>query len=801
MSKVITEIESTVNELYAKTNVTQKFTNPTENPLELKIYVFKKEEIIFSSFNCKIGDSINVKSKVIKKEKAEKKYTDSVASGNAAIFVSEDPDDENRLIINMGNIPAKAEVVFISEFIHPIEVSQKYEFELFRNLPIFQGKDDEIYQNSELKGKVNIMTKNEILNVDKNILMKNLEIIEEKYQNETKNAFSLIYQIKDLPNFSWYNSDNYIPTSKIYFDVNMSQPFAYSQESLLHNNEINYFIQYKYIKDNSSNEKETTNPGLFIFLVDQSGSMGGQRINIASKALQLFLQSLPVGSFFQIIGFGSTFKKYDEIPKEYNKENIKKSMEFLENLKADLGGTEVAGPLRDIYSSNKIYDTINLPKNIFLLTDGETWDKKEALELIEKNSSKYTVYSIGIGESFDEDLIKNAGILGKGNYNFCKNLDNLNSIIASEISKATSPYISNLKINSNLDNENLIKNNLYRNIMRDNEIANLYYIIEKNKIKDKILLEIKYLDSESNKNVNKNYELIPEKIENGEDLSKLIVNNYMLDNKDLSDDERVKLSLTYQILTKNTSLFAEVELSEKITEEMKLKIIGDKENNVIKKLKKYHDYDFCSRKLECCAMMCCDALYDDECCDYNEGSASDNDDIDDVRVYSSNKNKNNLSSNYLEEKCCMAKEELSLKDVKNECLLEKGKIEKNMLFEEKEEKKKDLNIKENKIELNSKEIIMKMINTQDFIEGFWEENNYTKIIKEKYQKEFDLLKNLKNKNINHRTALTILIIYFISKEHSELLKDLIMIIKKGKIFIQKETNDSYENIIKEIGLN
>ena len=96
---------------------------------------------------------------------------------------------------------------------------------------------------------------------------------------------------------------------------------------------------------------------------------------------------------------------------------------------------------------------------------------------------------------------------------------------------------------------------------------------------------------------------------------------------------------------------------------------------------------------------------------------------------------------------------------------------------------------------------MKMINTQDFIDGFWEENNYTKIIKEKYQKEFDLLKNLKNKNINDRTALTILIIYFINKEHFELLKDLIMIIKKGKIFIQKETNDSYENIIKEIGLN
>ena len=136
--------------------------------------------------------------------------------------------------------------------------------------------------------------------------------------------------------------------------------------------------------------------------------------------------------------------------------------------------------------------------------------------------------------------------------------------------------------------------------------------------------------------------------------------------------------------------------------------------------------------------------------------------------------------------------------------LEKGnreKMERNELFEIKIEKQKELNNKGNQIDFWSKENLMKMINTQDFIDGYWEENNYTKIIKEKYQKEFDLLKGLKNKNINDRIVLTILIIYFINKEHSELLKDLIMIIKKGKIFIQKETNDNYENIIKEIGLN
>ena len=93
---------------------------------------------------------------------------------------------------------------------------------------------------------------------------------------------------------------------------------------------------------------------------------------------------------------------------------------------------------------------------------------------------------------------------------------------------------------------------------------------------------------------------------------------------------------------------------------------------------------------------------------------------------------------------------------------------------------------------------MKMIDTQDFIDGHWEENPYTKIIKEKYHNEYDLLKD---KKIDDKVAITILVILFIYKEHKELLSELLMIIKKAKIYIQKEANNSYENIIKEININ
>ena len=108
--------------------------------------------------------------------------------------------------------------------------------------------------------------------------------------------------------------------------------------------------------------------------------------------------------------------------------------------------------------------------------------------------------------------------------------------------------------------------------------------------------------------------------------------------------------------------------------------------------------------------------------------------------------------------------------------------------------------KEESVVETKKMNVWKIINSQDFVEGYWELNEETKIVKEKYEKEFGLLKGLKGKNIDDKIAITILVIYFINNQHSELLNQLVLVIRKAKLFITKKTNDSYENFIKEIGL-
>ena len=426
MQKAEVNIDSKVNEVFATTTVTQKVLNNSNNPIELEAYINKYlDNIIFSSFYAQIGDSTKVKSKVIKKEKAEEKYSDAISSGNAAIFTAVDEYDKNKIIVHLGNIPPKQELIFISEFIQFTESSNNsFEYELFRNLPVLKGKEGINLETDIIKGTLEIKMKGKFLKTEKYFSDK--LIIKEEKTDIKNNKILIRYEYDKSVNASkdnssggglfaklfskqnkknTYSSNNtYIPTSKIYFELDTNNNL-FSQVSSKNKDEQSFLLNYKFTdieksksKMKKSNQEDIKlSPALFIFLVDQSGSMSGSSIKVASKALLLFLQSLPVGSYYQIIGFGSNYEAYDKTPKEYNQKNIEQSIKIVEALKGNKGGTNIYDPLDYIYKSKHNYDNILLPKNIFLLTDGEIRDKNQTLNLIEKNSNDFVIHSFGIG--------------------------------------------------------------------------------------------------------------------------------------------------------------------------------------------------------------------------------------------------------------------------------------------------------------------------------------------------------------------------------------------------------------------
>ena len=116
-------------------------------------------------------------------------------------------------------------------------------------------------------------------------------------------------------------------------------------------------------------------------------------MEITKEALKLFIQSLPVGSTFAIIGFGSqsefvTYKQdlrkrsstkgnFQEIW-EYSDDTMGKILSEISQFTANYGGTNILDPLKKVIA----LDVGNKKRRVFLLTDGEVEDKNQVIDFV-----------------------------------------------------------------------------------------------------------------------------------------------------------------------------------------------------------------------------------------------------------------------------------------------------------------------------------------------------------------------------------------------------------------------------------
>ena len=586
-------ISCEVNEIFASTEVTQYFTNELENPIELKILFPINKKLSLSKFIVSM-DEKNIISKVMSKEKAEEKYSDTIASGNVG-FKSSYEDENKSYSVNIGNLAPKKQVKLQTNFIQMIDNKDlSYEFNIIENYPAFYYDGAKINfsenNNKKLETKIKIETQSKITRLIPMYVSDEIKKNSEynvKYSPDYKKA-EIEYK-NNKPNLDKNEAKNEDEDNNfriLFRTENMNKPFIYSQFNPILKEtaySINYTYISKYLKeipvpekpdeDNTISyvlkyEKNEINetPGLFVFLIDQSGSMSGRPMELVRKALLLFIQSLPENSYFQLIGFGSEFKKYNEEPVMYNKENVDNIIKIINELTADLGGTNISKPLAEIFNSES-YSKIDLSKNIFLLTDGEVFDREKCIELISNNSSKFRVHALGIGNSFDEVLIKQCGKLGKGSSSFVKELEKINSVVIDTLNKGLRPYITDLKFEfENYKDEiskNIIAVNPINNFVYQNEIMNYSFILPDNKELSNLKIKITGKDPINLIENDATFENII-KLKDGEEMSKMIVGKGLKYNDDLIKDteKEIKFAKKYQILSKNTALFAEIENEE-----------------------------------------------------------------------------------------------------------------------------------------------------------------------------------------------------------------------------------------------
>ena len=525
-----------INEIFATTEVIENYENNSNSPIELIIEIPIRTEIIFDHFIARIKDKV-IRSKIIESEKGEEKYNDAIAKGNTGI-TSTYNIEEKLYILKIGNILPKENLELKIYFIQFITIKNSlYVLNLMKYFP--KIKDNNF---KDIKGKIIIETNSKITKL--------ISINEPQYSNENKKCI-IEYNMND---------------EKILFTTEeMLKPILISQYNNK-TNETNYILNY-YINNNDNNINTKRYPCLFIFLIDQSGSMEGSSIKNLSKALNNLLISLPNNSYYQLIGFGSDYKKYNLKPIINTNENINDSLIIINSLKAELGGTNISLPLKNILNESYLdYKNIFLSKHIILLTDGEINLGEDIIELINIHNNEFKLHSIGIGNNVNRKLIINSSLAGDGTYYFVDDSSNIENKVFEILNNCSKEYINKyyFTLIDKLYELQPVNYTTY-----NNESLNYCFIKEGNYKND---INIKFnwenFDNKFEKEfIFKSHDII--QLSEGEELSKLMIGLDLKYNNSYSKIKQIELSKKYEVLCKYTTLYAELENDNIIEKEMK----------------------------------------------------------------------------------------------------------------------------------------------------------------------------------------------------------------------------------------
>lgn len=135
-------------------------------------------------------------------------------------------------------------------------------------------------------------------------------------------------------------------------------------------------------------------------LVDCSGSMEGDSIESAKRALHHVLSNLNEDDRFSYSVFGSQVRHLFSSLKSVNQFNIGTASLLIGDTKADMGGTNIEDAL---LSTFKIKNT-EKKADVLLITDGEVWDTSDIINAA-KNSG-HRIFAIGVGSAPAETLLR-----------------------------------------------------------------------------------------------------------------------------------------------------------------------------------------------------------------------------------------------------------------------------------------------------------------------------------------------------------------------------------------------------------
>ncbi len=188
--------------------------------------------------------------------------------------------------------------------------------------------------------------------------------------------------------------------------------------------------------------KEERRAREIVFVIDNSGSMGGTSIVQAKASLIYALGRLKPSDRFNVIRFDDTMDVLfsDTVPADA--EHVSQAKGFVAALEAR-GGTEMVPPMKAALTDRR-GDDANLVRQVIFLTDGEIGNEQQLFETIGAMRGRSRVFMVGIGSAPNSFLMTRAAELGRGTYTHIGSVDQVEERMRALTAKLESPAVTNL---------------------------------------------------------------------------------------------------------------------------------------------------------------------------------------------------------------------------------------------------------------------------------------------------------------------------------------------------------------------
>jgi Ca-activated chloride channel family protein len=380
----------------ARVKVSQVFENREAKPIEA-VYKFPlPENSTVCRFKTVVGDKIT-EGTVEERDKAFELYDEALARGDGGYLLDE--ERPNIFTLSVGNLnpgaSASIEIEYIAlleakgpevRFFLPTTISPRY-------IPERTPDEDGISVDQLVNAPISLEVPYH-LSIHLDIHGKEtISSVDSPSHPVSLNFEGEAIKVEFTSDAAAMDRD---------FVLNIRYKNLFESRAYLLRNEKGNFLQLDLCPTIDEGEASAADKEV-IFLLDCSGSMKGDSIRQAKTALEIFFKALKEGTRFNLYRFGSTYEKRSRESLPYNAENLQNMLNWLNGIDADLGGTEVLSPLKEIYHS-KVPDGYN--REVILITDGEIGNESEVSTLIRDGDHGTRLFTVGIGHGPNEYFIR-----------------------------------------------------------------------------------------------------------------------------------------------------------------------------------------------------------------------------------------------------------------------------------------------------------------------------------------------------------------------------------------------------------